>query len=208
MKKLLLICAVFVACSVRAQNLFWSFNDEQQPMTIAPECDAKFEEIRGGVFVPTVDEVYQYGLDFLNDPSDEIKRQAPYCFLSAALQGHADAQFQLAKLYNYGDILPQDDLSAYKWAFISALNGNKDAELFTLNLEQVLTTEDLQATSGAIQQARAEIQDNLHKKIAELEEEELELRQKADEEKAAKGRTLRAPRPTSLSHIFTEEDRY
>ena len=177
-------------------------------MTIAPECDARFEEIRGGVFMPTVDEVYQHGLNFLADSSEEVRRQAPYCFLSAALQGNADAQFQLAKLYNKGDILPQDDLSAYKWAFIAALNGNKEAEQFTLNLEQVLTTADLQATSAAIQQARVTIQENIQKQIAEIEQEMLELKQQTEDAAESKTSVRRAPKPTSLSNIFTEEDHF
>ena len=124
MKKILLLTLALMACSASAQNLFWSFNDEQEPMTIAPECDARFDEVRGGVFMPSVEDVYQYGNIFLENQSYEIKRQAPYCFLVAALNGNADAQFKLAQMYNRGDVLPQDDLSAYKWAFISALNGN------------------------------------------------------------------------------------
>ena len=206
MKFLTFFCMIMTARSVKAQDIFWSFNDGQLPMTIAPECDARFEEIRGGVFMPTVEELYQNGVNFLADSSEEIRRQAPYCFLSAALQGNADAQFQLAKLYNRGDILPQDDLSAYKWAFIAALNGNRDAEQFTLNLEQVLTTADLQATSAAIQKARVAIQENMQKQMAEMEAERLKLQQKAGDE--APVGTLRAPKPTALSDIFTEEDRF
>ena len=134
MKKFLLLgCLFFASSFAQAQNLFWSFNDEQKPMTIAPECDAKFDEVRGGVFVPSIDDVYQYGEIFLANASPEIQRQAPYCFLVAALNGNADAQFRLAQLYNKGDIMPQDDLSAYKWSFIAALNGNKEAQKFTLN---------------------------------------------------------------------------
>ena len=126
MKKMWLLILVLMALPASAQNLFWSFDDEQHPMTIAPECDARFDEVRGGVFMPSLEDVYQYGTIFLENQSYEIKRQAPYCFLVAALNGNADAQFKLAQLYNKGDILPQDDLSAYKWAFIAALNGNKE----------------------------------------------------------------------------------
>ena len=57
MKKLLFLGFVLAATAVSAQNLFWSFNDNQDPMTIAPECDAKFDEVRGGVFMPTVEDV-------------------------------------------------------------------------------------------------------------------------------------------------------
>ena len=97
--------------------------------------------------------------------------------LGAALQGHPDAQLELARLYEEGRVVPQDDLSAYKWAFIAALNGNKAAEKITLMLEQLLTTSDLEMTSGAIQETRMQIQQNLQMK---LEEE----RRQAEEEKS------------------------
>ncbi len=211
MKKLLLLGFILATTTASAQNLFWSFNDKQEPMTIAPECDAKFDEVRGGVFMPTVEDVYQYGTIFLENPSDEIKRQAPYCFLVAALNGNADAQFQLAQLYNKGDILPQDDLSAYKWAFIAALNGNKEAEKFTLSLEQFLTTADLEATSGAIQSARLQIQENMQKQLADLKQLTGTLTNPEDK-KDTKTTAVRpgnlAPLPTSLTQIFSDKDHF
>ena len=215
MKKLLLLILTFMAGSASAQNLFWSFNDQQEPMTIAPECDARFDEVRGGVFMPSVEDVYQYGTIFLENQSDEIKRQAPYCFLVAALNGNADAQFKLAQLYNKGDILPQDDLSAYKWAFIAALNGNKDAEKFTLSLEQFLTTEDLEATDSAIQTARFQIQENLQKQLAELKKsgptpqpdfQATPAAQPTEQQPQFAGNL--APLPTPISQIFSDQDRF
>ena len=217
MKKILFILLAFCSVNVKAQNLFWSFNDEQLPMTIAPECDAKFDEVRGGVFMPSIEDVYQYGHIFLENQSPEIKRQAPYCFLVAALGGNADAQFILAQLYNAGDILPQDDLSAYKWAFIAALNGNKEAEKFTLNLEQFLTTEDLEAATGSIQSARLAIQENMQKQLAALKAENTPKQAQANDAPQAttenetiissqNGRL--APLPTALTKIFSEEDHF
>ena len=216
MKKILLLTLALMACSASAQNLFWSFNDEQEPMTIAPECDARFDEVRGGVFMPSVEDVYQYGNIFLENQSYEIKRQAPYCFLVAALNGNADAQFKLAQMYNRGDVLPQDDLSAYKWAFISALNGNKDAEKFTLSLEQFLTTEDLEATDGAIQTARLQIQENLQRQLAELKRNnepvlpqnpvEAEAPAPVEPQRAFAGNL--APLPTPITQIFSEQDHF
>ncbi|MBQ3695852.1 MAG: sel1 repeat family protein [Alphaproteobacteria bacterium] len=212
MKKLLFLSFILTAWTASAQNLFWSFNDEQQPMTIAPECDARFDEVRGGVFMPSVEDVYQYGNIFLENQSYEIKRQAPYCFLVAALNGNADAQFKLAQLYNKGDILPQDDLSAYKWAFISALNGNKEAEKFTLSLEQFLTTSDLEATGSAIQTARLQIQENMKKQLDALQQEKIQLdAPKTDSEETANPTSKfgrRAPLPTPVTQIFSEKDRF
>lgn len=176
-KYLIAILCIGWAGLCSAQDMFWNFDDKQNPLPIPTECDAKFDEIRGGVFVPTVDEMYEYGMAFLKNSALSVQQQGAYCLLGAALQGHPDAQLEMAKLYAGGSVLPQDDLSAYKWAFIAALNGNKPAEKLTLMLEQYLTTTDLDLTSGAIQETRMQIQQNLQKK---LEEE----RRQAEEDKA------------------------
>ncbi len=178
MKKYLIgiLCVSWVGlCS--AQDMFWSFDDNQNPLPIPAECDARFDEIRGGVFMPTLDEMYEYGMAFVKNNALSVQQQGAYCLLGAALQGHPDAQLEMARLYEEGRVLPQSDLSAYKWAFIAALNGNKSAEKITLMLEQLLTTEDLDLTTGAIQETRMQIQQNLQQK---LEEE----RRQAEEEKA------------------------
>jgi len=137
---------------------------------------------------------------------------------------------EMAKLYEGGRIVPQDDLSAYKWAFIAALNGNKSAEQFTLLLEQFLTTADLEKTTGAIQSTRMQIQQNLQKKLEEerrqTEEEKLKLQQmnsalipqkvEDDPAPAKTEKTLESGGPTpealqetnsNLVNIFTESDR-
>ncbi len=211
MKKLLLLGFLSITSSAFAQNVFWSFDDAQEPLTIAPECDAKFDEIQGGVFMPKLEEVYEHGLLFLQNSAPEIQRQAPYCFLVAAFGGNHEAQFKLAQLYNEGKILPKDDLSSYKWAFISALNGNKAAEKFTLNLEQFLTTEDLQATTTAIQDARLKILENMKTELKELQEKQQSPKEEiAESAPKSKPRAngLRAPLPTKMTEIFSEEDHF
>jgi len=205
-------------------QMFWSFDDSQNPLPIPAECDAKFDEIRGGVFMPTEDEMYEYGMDFLGNPSLSVKRQGAYCLIGAALQGHPDAQLEVAKLYENGQILPQDDLSAYKWSFIAALNGNKSAEKLTLLLEQFLTTQDLEKTTAAIQATRMQIQENLQRKIEEerqqVQKERAELEQLTNELKGGKSanpspsQENEGPSPESLlqpnhdlNAIFVESDR-
>lgn len=177
MKKYLvaIICWMCITCN--AQDMFWSFDDAQSPLPIPAECDAKFDEVRGGVFTPTTDEMYEYGMAFIKNDALSVQQQGAYCLLGAALQGHPDAQLEVAKLYEEGRVLPQNDLGAYKWAFIAALNGNKQAEKVTLMLEQLLTTADLELTTGAINDTRIQIQQNLQQK---LEEE----RRQAEEERA------------------------
>ena len=234
MKKYLIamLCVSWVSlCS--AQDMFWSFDDNQNPLPIPDECDAHFDEIRGGVFMPTVDEMYEYGMAFIKNAALSVQQQGAYCLLGAALQGHPDAQLEMARLYEEGRVLPQDDLSAYKWAFIAALNGNKPAEKITLMLEQLLTTADLEKTSAAIQETRMQIQQNLQQKLEEerrqaneektkLEAMNSEIRQQyqgtsdAPASAEADSATLSdgGPSPqalqeanSNLNNIFTESDR-
>ncbi len=218
MKKYLAIvlCTTFVA-SAQAQDMFWSFDDNQNPLPIPAECDAKFDEIRGGVFMPTVDEMYEYGMGFVKNSALSVQQQGAYCLLGAALQGHPDAQLEVARLYEEGQVLPQDDLSAYKWAFIAALNGNKAAEKVTLMLEQLLTTADLEKTSGAIQETRMQIQQNLQQKLEEERRKTEEDRAKLaamNTEDAQNTLSNGGPTPESLQEtnsnlnsIFDESDR-
>ena len=233
MKKISLLIAIVGigwSCLSFAQDSFWNFDDNQNPLPIPAECDAKFDEIRGGVFMPTVDEMYEYGMSFLKNSAISVQQQGAYCLLGAALQGHPDAQLEMAKLYEDGTVLPQDDLSAYKWAFIAALNGNKPAEKLTLIIEQFLTTSDLEKTSGAIQETRMQIQQNLQKKMEEekqqaeedqhkLEEMQSEINQKYNKKAIPVNNNVEAapmegPSPeklqennNNLNAIFSESDR-
>ncbi len=218
MKKYLaiILCTAFAA-SAQAQDMFWSFDDNQNPLPIPAECDAKFDEIRGGVFMPTMDEMYEYGMAFVKNSALSVQQQGAYCLLGAALQGHPDAQLEVARLYEEGQVLPQDDLSAYKWAFIAALNGNKAAEKVTLMLEQLLTTADLERTSGAIQETRMQIQQNLQQKLEEERRKTEEDRAKLAAMNTEDGQNTLSnggPTPESLQEtnsnlksIFDESDR-
>lgn len=189
-----------------SENLFWSFDDNQTPMTIPPECEFKFDEVHGGVFMPTIDELFSYGQKFLKDDSLTVKQQGAYCILGAALQDHAPSQMILARLYEEGKVLPQDDLSAYKWAFIAALNGQKEAERLTLLLEQYLTTPELEKTTASIQETRMRIQENLKKQM-EADQEENTQNTDAPAEAASKNAI---PDVTGvmpdLNGIFTDAD--
>ncbi len=196
----LVILWMLMAFPVRAQDMFWSFTDEQQPLPMTPECDAYFDDVRGGVFTPSLEEVYKYGELFLENEAPEVRRQAPYCFMVAAFAGNANAQLRLAQLYNKGDLLPQDDLSAYKWAFISALNGNKQAEKFTLDLEQFLSAQDLAATGSAIEKEHLRVQERMKQELSDIQ---IKMANQAIENQPQD-----APTPTDFDKIFSDEDHY
>ena len=192
-----------------AEELFWTFTDDQVPVPIPGECDAYFDEVRGGVFVPTTEEVYKIGMNFLKSDIESVKRQASYCLLVAALDGHNQAQLELARMYNEGKYLPKDDLSAYKWSFISALDGNKNAERFALTLEQFLTTSDLSQTTGAILETRT-IVEGAKKAKQQAAQNELMAKQQelmkglsGDDANGQRGMVA----PNALEPIFDETDR-
>lgn len=168
MKKILSVLLVFMWVSpVLAQESFWTFDDKQEPVLIPSECEGHFDEVRGGVFNPSIEDLYEYGRTFLKSADLKVKQQGAYCILSAALQGHSKSQFLLAQMYEQGKILPQDDLSAYKWAFMAALRGEKEAERYTLTLEQFLTTDELERTNAAIQETRMKVQENIQRQMDE-----------------------------------------
>lgn len=226
MKKILTTAMLFLATTpVMAQESFWTFDDNQQPVLIPPECEGHFDEIRGGVFNPSIDELYEYGVTFLSSDELSVKQQGAYCIVSAALQGHTQSQFILAQLYEQGKVLPQDDLSAYKWSFIAALGGEKDAERYALTLEQFLTTDELERTNGAIQETRMKVQENIQKLLDEqkdkIAQEREELTRLAQEIKSYGGKMptvresssnvpdsqqIRSVMP-DLLNVFSESDR-
>ena len=226
MKKILTLAFILTSSTaLMAQDAsFWTFDDNQQPVTIPAECEGHFDEVRGGVFNPTVDDLYEYGVTFLSSDELTVKQQGAYCILSAALQGHVKSQFILAQLYEQGKVLPQDDLSAYKWSFMAALGGEKDAERYALTLEQFLTTDELERTNGAIQETRMKVQENIQKLLDEqklkIEEEREELTRLAQEIQAYGGRAAleknKSTVPTTseirsvmpdLLNVFSESDR-
>lgn len=179
----LLKSALFLACfslstTVFAQNAFWAFDAGDNELSIPLQCDGQFDETRGGVFLPTPDELFDYGETFLLGRGKE-KNNAAYCLLSAALQGHIEAQYRLAQLYNKGIIFPQNDLAAYKWAFLASLHGHERAEQMALTLEQLLSTDDIKSATQSIESmlpditsiknaGLSKINDNLNAKKKEL----------------------------------------
>lgn len=182
MKKLLLasiFCmTVMTASGAFAQNAFWTFDETNREASIPPQCDGQFDEARGGVFMPTAEELFIQGEAFLGEKGSS-RPNAGYCLLAAALQGHVGAQYRLAQLYNKGIVLPQNDLIAYKWAFIASMNGNKEAERLALMMEQFLSTEDVQLATASIQAMLPEMlkqkQETLNEKQKILEDKQIEL---------------------------------
>ena len=145
--------ALLTALSARAQLAFWNYDDGNQEAPIPAECDGVFDENRGGVFMPTAEEMRERGEAFLLDVDPTVRNKAGYCLIAAAVLGNVPAQYRVAQLYSKGFVLPQDDLSAYRWAFLASLNGHEEAERLALILERFLTTQEIELATASITQA-------------------------------------------------------
>ena len=136
--------------SATAQLAFWNYDDSDMASQIPVECDGVFDENRGGVFMPTAEQMAAQGEEFLLDADPSIRNKAGYCLIGAALQGDIPSQFRVAQLYSKGIVLPQDDLSAYRWAFLASLNGHEEATKLALLLERFLTAEEIETALVSI----------------------------------------------------------
>jgi hypothetical protein len=145
-----LICCFGLIGSAQAQLAFWNYDDEGREAAIPPECDGTFDETSGLISVPTPDELFEKGEAFLLSANPIERNKAGYCLIGAALSGNVNAQYRVAQLYNKGVVLPQDELSAYRWAFIASLNGHEEANRLALLLERFMTTEDIQIATASI----------------------------------------------------------
>ena len=182
MKKILLsglfLSSFLIVSQGMAQNAFWAFDENNQEAVIPPQCDGQFDEARGGVFLPTKEDLFLYG-EMLLVEKNEKRQGASYCLTAAALQGHTEAQYRLAQLYNKGVVLPQNDLVAYKWAFVASMNGHEGATRLALLLEQFLTTEEIKAATASVEgllpQMSAEKQTALEEQQQRVNEKMIEL---------------------------------
>lgn len=58
--------------------------------------------------------------------------------------GHADAQFELGKLYRDGKGVPKDEVKSYAWLLVAKANGIKESSEAVSSLEERLTAEQME----------------------------------------------------------------
>ena len=212
-----------VGRAVWAQSAFWAYDDEDNESQIPSECDGTFDENRGGVFIPSAEEMAERGEEFLISGDPVERNKAGFCLIGAALQGHVPSQYRVAQLYNKGIVLPQDDLSAYRWSFLASLNGSEEASKLALLLERFLTTEEIERATQSIQQMLPEIGSRNKATLTEWEgrvrakQRELDaLNAEIDRELGLKTLSPGVSRPAARSkvpeaaptgNIFSEKDR-
>ena len=169
-KGLFLAGLLLLTPCVQAQEAFWAFDDEGKELIIPPECDEVFE----------ADELYEIGMRLL-DETGYARQGAAYCLLAAALDGHVEAQYQVAHMYHKGIGLPKSDLAAYRWATLSALNGSEEGDRLGAGIEQFLSIQDIQAATDSLNSMMGTIKDQWQNKILEAEEELANRRAYRDE---------------------------
>lgn len=175
---ILLVYGLMTASVAQAQSVIWGFDDDNNEQYIPIQCDGQFNAENGGVFMPTIDQLYEQGELFLSNADKTQQSNAAYCFISAALQGHVPAQYRVAQLYEKGIGVPQNDLITYKWAYLASLSGHEEASRLALTLERFLTSEDIELATKDIQELIPQIQS---KSETELQKAEAELQAKRDE---------------------------
>ena len=217
-----------MSLNAQAQLAFWNYDDGDNEVQIPAECDGVFDESRGGVFVPTAEQMAERGEDFLLNADPVVRGKAGYCLIAAAMLGHIPSQYRVAQLYAKGIVLPQDDLSAYRWAFLASLNGHEEATKLALLLERFLTTEDIALATASIQSLTPEISGRYKAQLAEhdrrIKQKKAELKRVNDEidvilgikektasleeeEKATKSVEQIAMKAAPGKAVFSEKDR-
>ena len=194
-KGLFLAGLLLLTPCVWAQEAFWAFDDEGKELIIPPECDEVFE----------ADELYEIGMRLL-DETGYARQGAAYCLLAAALDGHVEAQYQVAHMYHKGIGLPKSDLAAYRWATLSALNGSEDGDRLGAGIEQFLSIQDIEAATNSLGSMMDTIKEQWRNKILEAEEELSNRRAYRDElleQKKAKkkGRRVKKTAKASTSSV-------
>ncbi len=192
--------------STMAQT-FWGFDENNEETFIPAQCDGQFDETHGGVYMPTPDELFERGESFLLEKGSN-RSNAAYCLLAAAVQGNVKAQYRVAQLYNKGLILPQNDIAAYRWAFLASLNGSKDAEQLALTLEQLLSSEEIKLATNTVEPMlptlKQDKKDLLADQEAILAEKKAELDKINQEIDTMLGVNYQAPQIKTVEEISAE----
>ena len=174
LKKILLIGFITLfAPAVMAQEVFWGFDENNRELIVPPECDSSL----------TAQELYDAGMRLLEE-TGYAKQGAPYCLIAAALDNHAEAQYQVARLYQKGILLPKSDLAAYKWATVAALNGHLEADRLGAGIEQFLSIQDIEASTKSLEGLIPIIAESAQKEMEDEEARQEKLREEIEVAKA------------------------
>ncbi len=106
--------------------------------------------------IKDAEELYRTALS-LRDSKDEKERiDAVDCFMASASRGYGAAEFEVAKMYNTGTILPLSQAFAYRWAQLAVMDKYLDAVPLRDRLEEELSPEELESALESVKKVYQE----------------------------------------------------
>ena len=85
---------------------------------------------------------FELGELFRRDEQAKDYRESAHWFLCAARKGYAQAQYKIGVMYGRGIGVKQDDIKAYAWLKIAAVQGSKQAGSYLRKIAERLSDAD------------------------------------------------------------------
>ncbi len=96
------------------------------------------------------EELFSIAMELRDSPSATEKVAAVDCFIGAAMRGHGQAEYELARMYSVGTVVAQSDIFAYRWAQMAVMDKYEPARALRDSLEKRLSVADFdEALNGA-----------------------------------------------------------
>jgi hypothetical protein len=103
-------------------------------------------------------ELYQIAISLRDSKDAKDQVDAVDCMIGAAFRSYGAAEYELARMYSVGSIVPQSNVFAYRWAELAVMDGYPEAKELRDRLEAELSADELEA---AMNQAKKVYQERL-----------------------------------------------
>jgi TPR repeat protein len=103
-------------------------------------------------------ELYQIAISLRDSKDAKDQIDAVDCMVGAAFRSYGAAEYELARMYSVGSIVPQSNIFAYRWAELAVMDGYPDAKELRDRLEAELSANELET---AMDQAKKVYQERL-----------------------------------------------
>jgi len=103
-------------------------------------------------------ELYQIAISLRDSKDTKDQIDAVDCMVGAAFRSYGAAEYELARMYSVGSIVPQSNVFAYRWAELAVMDGYPEAKELRDRLEAELSADELEA---AMTQAKKVYQERL-----------------------------------------------
>ena len=103
-------------------------------------------------------ELYRIAISLRDSKDAKDQIDAVDCMIGAAFRSYGAAEYELARMYSVGTIVPQNSVFAYRWAELAVMDGHPEAKELRDRLEEELSADELEA---AVSQAKKVYQERL-----------------------------------------------